>query len=207
MRKPTPDYEKNVFINCPYDPHYRPLFNAIVFTIHDAGFRPRCGLEASDTGQARLEKIMQIISECRYGIHDISRTSLDAATQLPRFNMPFELGLDLGCRGFGAAHHRRKVIMVLDESPHRYYKFFSDIAGREIHPHAGSPEQVINQVRDWLRETSGNFIPSGSQIIQRYNSFNAARASLCERLKLDLDDLSFIDFSYLVAIWLKTTSQ
>src|SRR5436190_1630456 len=95
------NFSRDVFINCPFDDTYTPFFNAIVFTVHDIGFRPRCALEASNAGQFRLEKIMDIISECKYSIHDLSRTSLDRETELPRFNMPFELGLDLGCRRFG----------------------------------------------------------------------------------------------------------
>src|SRR5262245_19554392 len=102
MSKLPKDYEKNVFINCPFDDLYNPLFQAIVFAVHDVGFRPRCALEASNAGQFRLSKIIDIISECKYSIHDLSRTELDSTTKLPRFNMPLELGLDLGCKNFRA---------------------------------------------------------------------------------------------------------
>ena len=47
MSKIPKDYEKNVFINCPFDDSYNPLFEAIVFAVHDIGFRPRCAREAS----------------------------------------------------------------------------------------------------------------------------------------------------------------
>jgi len=77
------DFPRNVFINCPFDEHYTPLFNAIVFAVQDIGFRPRCALEASDAGQFRLSKIMDIISECKYSIHDLSRTELDTTSGLP----------------------------------------------------------------------------------------------------------------------------
>jgi len=50
------------------------MFRAVVFAVHDAGFVPRCSLELSDATQNRLVKIEGIITECRYGIHDISRT-------------------------------------------------------------------------------------------------------------------------------------
>lgn len=35
-RKPSKqpaDYEDSVFVNCPFDSQYKPLFNAIVFTV------------------------------------------------------------------------------------------------------------------------------------------------------------------------------
>ena len=64
----------HVFINCPFDDDYRPLFDAAVFAVYDSGFVPRCALESIDTGQTRLAKIMSIIDACRYGLHDLSRT-------------------------------------------------------------------------------------------------------------------------------------
>ena len=45
-------------------------------------------LEDGDAGQVRIDKIYNIIEDCRYGIHDIPRTELDAISCLPRFNTP-----------------------------------------------------------------------------------------------------------------------
>ena len=59
--------ESQVFINCPFDDEYRPLFRAMVFTIYKCGFLPRCAAEVSDSGQNRLDKIMDIIDECGFG--------------------------------------------------------------------------------------------------------------------------------------------
>jgi hypothetical protein len=56
-----------------------------------------CALEDDDAGEFRLSKIERIIEECKFGIHDLSAVALDVATGLPRFNMPLELGLFLGC--------------------------------------------------------------------------------------------------------------
>ncbi len=92
----TRTYENSVFINCPFDPAYRPLLEAAAFATYECGFFPRASLEVDDSSQVRIEKITTIIRECRLAIHDISRTELDAATQLPRFNMPLELGIFLG---------------------------------------------------------------------------------------------------------------
>jgi hypothetical protein len=203
MPKIPAEYENNVFINCPFDSLYYPLFNAIVFTVHDAGFRPRCALEVIDGGQFRLEKIMNIILECRYGIHDISRTERDKDTKLPRFNMPLELGLDIGCRNFGSARYRNKNILILDTEPHRYQKFISDIAGQDINAHAGEIDKAIGHVRNWLRTASGKRnIPSGSHIHLRYESFNLVLPDLCRELRLDLQALHFVDFSFLIVTWL-----
>jgi hypothetical protein len=83
-----PGYDNSVFVNCPFDSAYRPLFEAVVFAVYDCGFYPRCALEADDSSQVRIQKITKIIGECRLAIHDISRTQLDRESGLPRFNMP-----------------------------------------------------------------------------------------------------------------------
>lgn len=88
-------YDDNVFLNVPFDNRYTELFRALVFTVQDCGFNARCALEADNSADVRVEKLYRIIGECRFGIHDISRTSLDRASGLPRFNMPLELGLFL----------------------------------------------------------------------------------------------------------------
>src|SRR6266545_4234952 len=110
---PANEYDKTVFINCPFDSSYAPLFEAIVFAVHDAGFRPKCARERLDSSEIRLQKIVELIRASRYSIHDLSRTELDQATALPRFNMPLELGIDLGCKSFSSAH-RLKSLLIFD---------------------------------------------------------------------------------------------
>jgi hypothetical protein len=95
-----------VFINCPFDHQYQKKFRAIVFTPVYCGFEPRGALEVSDASQNRLDKIMKIMAECHYSIHDISRTQLSEG--LPRFNMPFELGIFVGAKKFGGRKHSKK---------------------------------------------------------------------------------------------------
>ena len=113
-------YEYGVFVNCPFDAEYRPLFRAIVFAIHDCGFAARSALEVTDASQVRIDKISAIIASSKFGLHDISRTELDSATGLPRFNMPLELGLFLGAKRFGTGkqkaedlpHSRRRAVPI-----------------------------------------------------------------------------------------------
>ncbi len=205
MQKIHRDFNKNVFINCPFDTSYTHLFNAIIFTIHDIGFRPRCALEASNANQNRLDKILEIISQCKYSIHDISRTEIDKYTGLPRFNMPFELGLDLGCKRFGESFQIEKVSLILDIEPFRYRKFISDISGLDISPHRGKEKDVVRVVRDWLSlelDTKLIIIPGGDMIFQRYQVFKLALPFLCRKLNWKQKELPFADFSYAVASWI-----
>ncbi len=69
--------DNGVFINCPFDHSYKPVFDAIVFAINSLGFVARSALEIDDGAETRLVKIERIIEECKYGIHDISNVALD----------------------------------------------------------------------------------------------------------------------------------
>jgi hypothetical protein len=199
------NYDRNVFINCPFDPQYQPLFYGIVFAVNDMGFRPRCAKDESNAGKGRIEKIQDLIAECKYSIHDISRVDLDPLNNLPRFNMPLELGLDLGCKRYGTSYHQEKVFLVLDTEQYRYQKYISDLAGRDPAAHKDSDEQVINEVRNWLRlELDPKLVktPSGSLIHQRYKQFQLALPSICGKLHWDINDLPFSDFAWAVADWI-----
>src|SRR5205823_9748428 len=79
------EYERNVFINCPFDDEYTPIFEAIVFTIQACGFRPICARSRVNSSEVRIHKILEFIGECRYSIHDLSRTELDRTSLMPRF--------------------------------------------------------------------------------------------------------------------------
>jgi hypothetical protein len=68
-------YAKNVFINCPFDATYRPLFDALVFAVSDCGFIARSAQEVVDGGEVRIQKILRLIRESKFGIHDIAHRS------------------------------------------------------------------------------------------------------------------------------------
>lgn len=194
-----------VFLNVPFDDDYRPLFEAMVFTVLDCGFRPRCALEGSDAGHVRVQKIAGIIRECSLGIHDISRTELDAKTQLPRFNMPFELGLFLGASWLGDDTQRKKNALILDLEQYRYQKFISDIAGQDIKAHRKDPEVLIKAVRNWLRDTQPlHPMPSGGVIAGRYRLFRKQLPVWCRQQKLEEHALQFNDYTFLIWRWLET---
>ena len=202
------DYNHNVFINCPFDSTYKPLFDVIVFTVHDCGFIARCALEEEDTSQVRIDKIYSIIADCRYGIHDISRIELDDDSGFPRFNMPLELGVFLGAKKFGIEEQERKKCLVLDREPYRYQQFISDIAGQDIYAHNNTPEEIVKCVRDWLRTASGRpTIPSGSIIWERYRTFLKALPRTVQKLQLVVDDLIFNDYTTVIKTWLDANTD
>ncbi len=95
------DFDRSVFINCPFDSEFLPLAQALVFSILRLGLEPRIATERADSGETRVQKIRELIRSSRFSIHDLSRMEPLGPHDLPRFNMPFELGLDLGCRYYG----------------------------------------------------------------------------------------------------------
>ena len=166
------DYNESVFINCPFDSAYEPLFRGLVFAVSHMKLVPKSALDLNDAGQPRFDKILDLIENCKYSIHDISRTEIDPNHGLPRFNVPFELGLDLGCKRYGKRRHKRKTDLILDVDRYRYRKFISDIAGFDIEEHQGSVANVITVVRNWLRNAGA--IPfeaaGGATIYTRYQA-------------------------------------
>lgn len=202
-------YEYSVFVNCPFDDAYRELFEAIVFAIHDCGYIARCSLEMDDASQVRIEKIAAIIAACRFGIHDISRTESDPATGLPRFNMPFELGMFIGAKRYGQDEQKQKSCLILDVERYRFQRFMSDIAGQDIAAHGGETGRAIKAVRDWLSNAmpKSTLIPGGAVIARRYGVFRAELPAMCERLQLTAEELTFNNYVVQVEEWLKSNAQ
>ena len=201
-------YNDNVFINCPFDSTYKPLFDTMVFAVYDCGFIARCALEEEDASEVRIDRIYNIIADCRYGIHDISRTELDRDSGLPRFNMPLELGIFLGAKRFGTEEQKRKKCLVLDREQYRYQQFISDIAGQDIQAHNNSSIEVITRVRNWLRTASRReTIPSGSIIWRRYRDFKRDLPQTARECQLTVEDLIFNDYTWVVTRWLKTKAK
>lgn len=205
---PTSQYKDNVFINCPFDKKYKRVFDAIVFTIFACEFVAHCTLEVRDASQVRINKIYKLIRCCKYGIHDICRTELDGKTNLPRFNMPFELGLFLSAKEYGQNEQREKMCLILDKEQHRYKQFISDISGQDIEAYENSSRKAILKVRDWLCTVSQKKgIPSGSVIWEDYKLFKSELPSMCARVKLRKSELIFNDYILLVQEWLKIQTK
>lgn len=200
------DYLNNVFINCPFDATYHAMFEAIIYAIHDCGFIARCAREEEDGGDLRFNKLIRIIDDCKYGIHDISKADLDLDTNLARFNMPLELGLFMGAQRYSSRGHynRDKKLLVMDTEPYRYQQFISDLAGTDISSHQNSQTIVINRVRDFLFNNSKRrTIASGVFIAERFQTFIDSLPDFCNALHWERNNLSFIAYTICVAEWIK----
>ncbi len=198
----------DVFINCPFDTDYKPIFNAMVFTVVRSGYRARCALETDDAAENRMGKIIKIVGECRYGIHDISRTETEGDPPLPRFNMPLELGLWLGAHHLGRDDQVGKRCIVFDTEKHRYLRFISDIGGQDIHAHGCDVGKLIADLAAWLRHLPGGIQAGGGHSIAReYQDFEAILPSLCALKDMTPDELVFADFNLLVTEFVASLTE
>src|SRR5258708_10686064 len=70
---------------------YARLSDALIFAIRDCGFAARSALEVEDSGKARVEKILDIIEQSKFGIHDISRAGLRSEEHTSELQSPDHL--------------------------------------------------------------------------------------------------------------------
>jgi hypothetical protein len=143
----------SVFLNVPYDAAFENLLLAYIAAVSAYGFAPRATLEIP-FGERRLDRILALIRDSRYSIHDLSRVQLDRKSpRTPRFNMPFELGLAIALEK--TAHPDHEWI-VCESVRRRINKSLSDLDGTDAYVHGGTVAGVF-------REMGNAFVGSSRQ--------------------------------------------
>ncbi|HMS68897.1 MAG TPA: hypothetical protein PKD18_12190 [Saprospiraceae bacterium] len=197
-------FENNVFINCPFDSDYRPLLKALVFEIIYIGFTPKLSQTLSSSS-IRVNQIKDLIRNCKFGIHDLSRSKAMTNDELPRFNMPYELGLDIGALEYGGRKLKNKRILILETEKYHYQKVISDIAGQDIENHNDDPRTLITKVRNWFSLNYPNERIVGQSVIWlAYNQFiDDLNTSLMHTYTNDeIDDMPIGDFIKFCNDWI-----
>lgn len=205
-------YNTNIFINCPFDNDYYALLKPILFTCIFCKLVPRLS-ETQDGDDIRIRQIQKLIKQSKYSIHDISRilpSSFPAKNKsqkkdkypLPRFNMPFELGLDLGCKHY---LKKDKKCLILEEKPYRYIEVISDIAGQDISNHKNDPFRAVKVVRNWIYTVTTDQKskpPSYKVIWDLYNEFLFDYETSLKNEDIDPNKIWEIPFSEVID-WMK----
>lgn len=75
-------FENNVFINCPFDKEYSPLLRALTFTLLYLELEPNLSQTLSSSS-IRINQIKQHIKQCKFSIHDLSRSKALVQDELP----------------------------------------------------------------------------------------------------------------------------
>lgn len=201
------EFEKNVFINCPFDEEYRPLLRPLLFVVILLGFNPKIALERSDSGESRIQKICGLIESSKYSIHDLSRLQSSKRNEFYRMNMPFELGIEYGCRFFSRGRLGAKRCLILEKGRFDYMKALSDLSGVDIKSHGNDPSGLIRAVRNWFVETVGlRDIASPTAIWFTFNNFLSSFYDERSREGFSDDDLSFMpvpEFAEFIRRWVR----
>lgn len=162
-----------VFINCPFDDAYLPLFRPLVFTVRGLGLKPRMSWESADSGKVRIDKIIGLIRESEFGIHDLSRCKAQKKGEVYRMNMPLELGYDLGAKAYGGKPFVKKKVLILEAERYSLQEAVSDLAGCDCKAHSNEPEEIVYVVRDWLVQEAKAPKISASSIWYAFADFTA----------------------------------
>ena len=128
-----------------------------------------------------------------------------AKGELPRFNMPYELGLDIGASEYGRGKLKTKKILILETDRFHYQKVISDIAGQDIENHDDDPKTLITKVRNWF---SVNFpeetIVGQSVIWIAYNQFidDLSTHLSATYTNAEIEEMPIGDFIKFAADWI-----
>lgn len=171
------DSSKSVFINCPLDTDYAPLFDAIVFATVCCGFIPRSALESGTVSEPRLSRILRALFSSRYSIHDLSRSAGEGSDNLARFNMPLELGMAMARRFMEPQDEHDWLVLV--PNGHSYARFISDLAAYDPATHDGSIPGVVVAVMRWLATRKDAIPPvTPKEVLALLPKFQVARQVL-----------------------------
>jgi hypothetical protein len=168
---PEIPFDRCVFINCPLDEDYEPILQAVLFCVVYLGFSPRISTEQNDSAENRLDKIRGLIEASKYSIHDLSRCQAKDKGEHFRLNMPFELGIDYGCRQYFGGGRENKRFLILEEEKYRYQVAISDLSGCDIEAHKGDFQNAVRKVRNWLVSEAGVSANGATKILGAYVDF------------------------------------
>ncbi len=197
-------FQTNVFINCPFDKDYVLLLRALTFTLQYLDFNPHVS-QTMSSSTIRVNQIKDHIKNCKYSIHDLSRSRPLKKSDLPRFNMPYELGLDIGASEFGSRNLKSKRTLILETERFHYQRVLSDISGQDIEDHNDDPQTLVKKVRNWISNNSDEIIIGQSQIWIAFNQFNA---DLLTNLTgtystKDIDEMPIGDYMKFAKDWIR----
>jgi hypothetical protein len=198
-------FERNVFINCPFDAEYAKLLRANIFTILYLGYTPQIS-QTNSSGEIRISQIKKLIRNSKFGIHDISRCRIRSQDDSPRFNMPFELGLDLGAFEYGTKGLKKKKTLILEREKYHYQRVISDIAGQDIEAHEDEPKKLVQKVRNWFSTINPDkLFPPYSEIWFAFNQFTEELFTILQTdgySELEIDEMVIADYIKLAKPWI-----
>ncbi len=142
---PRAKHIESVFLNIPYDSAFESLYLAYIVGLTQLGLRINATLAVPNQG--RLDKIITLIEQSDYSIHDLSR--IEVSRGVPRFNMPVELGLALYRSHITRGKHR---VFIFERKRYRAQRSTSDVNGIDPQIHNGTPKGLMGGLRNIFRQ-------------------------------------------------------
>lgn len=196
--------ENAIFINCPFDKDYLPLLRALLFVSRFYNLEVKIASSDLDSKSNRLARIIALMKDSKYSIHDLSRMKADKVGEYYRMNMPFELGLDYGLG------EQQKVFLIFENEPYKLKIALSDINGWDVRPHFDNPETLIMEFRRWIvansdvSKTLKDF--SSSDIWYKYNDFYGSFSDHMIIHHLKDEEVSISEYLEYIDSYLKVNS-
>jgi hypothetical protein len=165
----------DVFINVPFDPQHEKLFLALLAGLVGLGLHPRSVLEVPPS-RDRLRRLYDLVRSCPFSIHDLSRVQLQRAPfRVPRFNMPFELGLSAAIALQKDATHQWRVV---ERVRYRLQQSLSDISGYDHSIHAGTIEGTMDVLLDIFGSSNRLLLSEVDGLLWVYRRVREFRATI-----------------------------
>lgn len=174
---------RRVFLNIPFDAAYEPIAVGLVAALVHLGIQPTTVLELGGGAAPRLDRLLEQIRGSDFSVHDLSRVQVSGRGRgaVPRFNMPFELGLAVAVARLDrdrSAH----TCALLEARPYRLQRSLSDMNGFDPIIHNGTRAGAVRSMFEIFAVTSPADLRSALRLA-------AGLARAAKRLKRDLDEL------------------
>lgn len=193
--------ENAIFINCPFDEEYLPLLRALLFVSKFFGLEVKIASTELDSKSNRLARIISLMKESKYSVHDLSKMKSVKEGEYYRMNMPFELGLDYGLGG------DEKEFLIFENEPYKLKLALSDINGWDVRPHLNNPETLVRELRKWIVVKCGisrkfrSF--SYSDVWYKYNDFYGSFSDYMTIHHLKDEEISIAEYLEYIDSYLK----
>jgi hypothetical protein len=159
-----------VFLNYPFDEDFEAFALAMHFAVVATGLIPICSKDISVPDQPRLEMLVDMVSNCRFSVHDFSRYRGEGEKNFARFNMPIEMGMAL-FYSFSSKQYKHRCAFFVPTS-YDYQRFASDLAG--LDPiHYEDDLSLVTSVYEWLHKVGKPYVGvrATTEVQEKYKYF------------------------------------
>jgi hypothetical protein len=146
-----------VFLNYPFDDGFSAFSSAMHFAVTAANLIPVCAKDIGTPDRLRLQAIVDLVANCDFSAHDLSRSKPDNHSGLIRMNMPFEAGMALYRSMSSNSQAHRFALLVTDN--HAYKAFVSDLSGLDALPYVDDVS-LVTAMYEWLTKVGPTPITS-----------------------------------------------